>query len=508
MRYLRSGMWVLAALLIVAVLTVRLESVPPPWWDEGWTLSVARNWAEIGHYGRLLVGQPIPRAIDAAFHVTGSVALSFWLFGVGIVQARMVEVIITVATLLLMYHLIRRIYNVSIALGALILMTVLPAYIGLFPLYIGRQVLGEMPAMFFLLAGYLAMLSVQQHAVWALSLVVLFWAFALITKLQVLPFWTCSLLVPSLVAMYRRDWKSFSSWVIALVGSFAGSRILLVLSEDLLQAKSGIAEPIRGLYEVSALVTSIPARMFALIVVVLFGIPTLLGFSYEIWSLIKSRNKIQWTYAEQVKVAILVLAVSWFAWFVVFSVGWIRYIFPATFLGSIFVAHMIYDLTRGYDVAYTLQQGLTLFSGRGFNKEAVGALLVLMIVVTSVPRTAMAVYKAYVLDADNSVQQTAEFLNSQTRPGALIETYDSELLFLLNRPYHYPPDQIVVELIRRTFLYEDYTHIDYDPLAANPDYLIVGPHSKQWQLYDPVLRTGAFRLLQSYKRYQIYERVR
>jgi hypothetical protein len=40
------------------------------------------------------------------------------------------------------------------------------------------------------------------------------------------------------------------------------------------------------------------------------------------------------------------------------------------------------------------------------------------------------------------------------------------------------------------------------------DYLVVGPHSKQWRLYDPVVRAGAFRLLQSYKRYQIYERVR
>ena len=126
----------------------------------------------------------------------------------------------------------------------------------------------------------------------------------------------------------------------------------------------------------------------------------------------------------------------------VLSVGWVRYVFPATFLGSIFVSAMIYDLTRGYDVAYTLQQGVAFFRGRGFNKETVGALLVLMIVVTSVPRTAMAVYKTYVLDADNSVQQAADFLNSQTRAGALIETYDSELLFLLNRPYHYPPDQI------------------------------------------------------------------
>jgi hypothetical protein len=81
-------------------------------------------------------------------------------------------------------------------------------------------------------------------------------------------------------------------------------------------------------------------------------------------------------------------------------------------------------------------------------------------------------------------QHAAEFLNSQTPPGALIETYDSELVFLLNRPYHYLPDQIHVELIRRTFLYDDATLIDYNPLTANPDYLVVGPHSKQWRLYD------------------------
>jgi hypothetical protein len=90
----------------------------------------------------------------------------------------------------------------------------------------------------------------------------------------------------------------------------------------------------------------------------------------------------------------------------------------------------------------------------------------------------------------------------------LIETYDSELFFLLNRPYHYPSDQVHVQLIRRTFLYEDNIKIDYDPLAADPDYLVVGPHSKQWRLYDDVLKVGAFQLVKSYKRYQIYKRVR
>jgi len=408
----------------------------------------------------------------------------------------------------LIYRLVRQMYDRKIALGALFVMMLLPAYIDLFPPYVGRQVLGEMPAMFFLLAGYMAMLSVPLHPVGALALAVLLWAFALITKLQVLPFWTCSLMVPSLLALYRRDWKSLLSWMITLLGSLAGSHILLLLSEHFLQAKSGAAEPIRGLYEVTALVASIPSRLFALIVVVLFGIPTLLGLCYGIWTLIKSRCNIEWNYTDQVKVALLVLASSWFAWFVVFSVGWVRYVFPATFIGSIFVAAMIYDLTAGYNIVYTIQKSLSFFRDHRFDKETAGALLVVIIIITSVPRTARAVYKTYVLDADSSVQQAAEFLNSQTRSGALIETYDSELFFLLNRPYHYPPDQVLVDVNRRTFLYEDDTHIDYDPLAPNPDYLVVGPHSKQWRLYDPVLRTGAFRLVRSYKRYQIYERVR
>jgi hypothetical protein len=502
----RWGPFALSLTLLLALLS-RLESVPPLWWDEGWTLSVARNWVEHGHYGRLLEGKIVPAGLQAAPLVTASVSLSFRVFGVGVIQARMVGVAFTLACLALMYYFAQSIYNRSIALGTLSVLTLLPAYIELFPIYTGRQVLGEMPALFFLLAGYTAILSVPRHPVWALSLATLFWPIALSTKLQIVPFWVCSMLIAMSIGVYRRDWKSFSCWVIALLGSLVGSRILSALWEHLLQSKTDIADPISGLYQVTATVGSIPSRMFALIVVVLFGVPTLLGLCYGLWSVINRHNR-QWTYAEQVKVALLFFALSWFGWFVVFSVGWIRYIFPATFIGSIFVAAMIYDLTRGYNVDYTIQQGLAVFRGRGFKKEAVGALLVLVIVVTSVPRTAMALYRTYILDADTSVQQAADFLNSQTRAGALIETYDSELFFLLNRPYHYPPDQTHVELIRRTFLYDDNTVIHYDPLAANPDYLVVGPHSKQWRLYDDVLKTGAFRLLRSFPRYVIYERVR
>ncbi len=497
---------VLSLTLLLASL-FRLESVPPLWWDEGWTLSVARNWVEHGDYGRLLEGKIVPAGLQAAPLVTASVSLSFRFFGVGVIQARMVGVVFTLACLALMGYLAQRIYDRLIALGTLLVLTLLPAYIELFPIYMGRQVLGEMPALFFLLAGYAAMLSIARHPVCALSLATLFWAIALSTKLQAVPFWLCSMLIPMSIGVYRRDWKSFSLWVIALLGSLVGSRILSALWEQLLQSKTDIAAPISGLYQVTALVGSVPSRMFALIVVVLFGIPTLLGLCYGFRSIKKSGN-VPCTSAEQVKVALLFLALSWFGWFAAFSVGWIRYVFPPTFIGSIFVAAMICDLTHGYNVAYTIQQSIAFFRWRGFDKEAIGALLVMVIVVTSVPRTAMALYKTYVLDPDTSVQQAADFLNSQIPSGALIETYDSELFFLLNRPYHYPPDQIHVELIRRIFLYDDNVIIDYDPLAANPDYLVVGPHSKQWRLYDRVLSSGAFHLLQSYARYQIYERIR
>ena len=49
---------------------------PMVWWDEGWTLSVARTWVERGHYGRLLDGQFAPPGLEAAFTVTGPIALN------------------------------------------------------------------------------------------------------------------------------------------------------------------------------------------------------------------------------------------------------------------------------------------------------------------------------------------------------------------------------------------------------------------------------------------------
>jgi 4-amino-4-deoxy-L-arabinose transferase-like glycosyltransferase len=493
-----------AAILFLA--TVRLESVPPLWWDEGWTLSVARNWLETGQYKRLLNGHLVPHGLEAAPTLTGTIYLAFKLFGIGVVQARMIAVLYTLPTLLILYYLARRLYNRKIAVATLLILLLTPAYIELVPIYTGRQVLAEMPAMFFLLFGYAAfLLWLPQHCFW-ISIPILSWSVALGTKAQVLPFWLCSMLIPFGVLLYQKAWRCARYFLFGCTGSLIGSRLLFAFWQHFLWADAA-SGAVTGLYEVTAVVTSIPARMFALIVLGLFGLPTLGGLCHAAWSTFATKRAFE-SPVEHVRLSLLALAGSWLAWFVLLSVGWIRYIFPATFISSIFVAAAIYEFTRGFDVTYTVRQSLEIFRGRSVSKQTIGALLVVLLVLTSLPRTAAALYKAYVLDVDTSAQRVAVFLNSQTRPGALVETYDSELFFLLDRPYHYPPDQIHVQLIRRRFLYEDNTVIDYDPLAADPDYLVIGPHSRQWRLYDSILKTGQFHLVRIYKRYSVYERIR
>jgi hypothetical protein len=125
----------------------------------------------------------------------------------------------------------------------------------------------------------------------------------------------------------------------------------------------------------------------------------------------------------------------------------------------------------------------------------------------SLGQTLTVLYGAYVVQADRSINDTLRFLNTEIPRNALIETYESELFFLLQRRYHYPPDQVHVDLIRRNSLGQR-AKIDYDLLAANPDYLVVGRQNRFWDFYDAHLKNGTFRLRESYGQYEIFERVR
>jgi hypothetical protein len=492
-------------LLTIALALWRLEAAPPLWWDEGWTLCEARSWTELGHYGCLMEGKPGPSILSASFTVVAPIALSFRLFGVGIWQARIVGVLFTAGAMGLLYCLANRLYNRSVAIATLVILLLIPNA-GLHPVAVGKQVLAEMPALFFLLGGYAVFFLTMRNSLWFLPLVFGCWGIALITKAQVMPFWATSLFVPLAIALPKRRWRVVGLLGVVFSGSLAAYRLLLSGQRFLLRGNTLGRDPVNGLYDVTALVLDSSVRLDVLRFALIVGLPLLLGLGYATWKWVRNYRKSDLNdAAELVRLMLLALAGSWFAWYALLSIGWDRYLFPVVFIGSPLIASFFHDLTDGFNLTATIKVAAMALAEQRFQQLVKPVIGVSFLLVMTVSATGF--FQLYFGSGDMSVLQVTRFFNTATPSGAMIETYDSELFLLLDRPYHYPPAQLHVELNRRTFLRQD-VPINYDPLAADPDYLVVGPFSRMWRLYEPILETGAFRLLQTYGRYEVYERVR
>jgi hypothetical protein len=263
---------------------------------------------------------------------------------------------------------------------------------------------------------------------------------------------------------------------------------------------------VSGLTESIALVLVKEVRIAVLLQIVKFGLPTTLGLFWGLWSILKSRDQLQ-PHMEIVRLSFLLLGGSWLAWYVVFSVGWPRYILPPMFLGSVFLAGMLDEWTSHFNVTNTVERAGSALARFRLQRKNLTALAATVLIVMSLGQTLKILYGAYAVEADSSINDTLRFLNTATPRNALIETYESELFFLLRRRYHYPPDQVHVDLIRKYSLGQR-VKIDYDPLAANPDYLVVGRQNRFWDFYNAYLENDSFRLRESYGRYEIFERVR
>jgi len=110
--------------------------------------------------------------------------------------------------------------------------------------------------------------------------------------------------------------------------------------------------------------------------------------------------------------------------------------------------------------------------------------------------------RVQIVNGNNNATKVAQYIQHKIGSDALIETYDSELIFLLANPIHYPPDQVQFDLNRRYYLKEN-LDISYDPSTVNFSYLIDRPYSRMWQLYSPMLEKGHFQLVYGAGEYQI-----
>ncbi len=128
--------------------TYKLSESPPTWLDEGMIVQTSKTLVEEGVYSVKVAPDTYisPGFISTSYPVTFPIALSFKLFGVGLLQARSVMVIYILAFLLSIYFLAKRLFkNEWLMIAGLALLVSFP------PLYgNGKNVLGEVPGLFFL----------------------------------------------------------------------------------------------------------------------------------------------------------------------------------------------------------------------------------------------------------------------------------------------------------------------------------------------------------------------
>lgn len=138
--------------------TYKLTESPPTWMDEGVIVQTAKNLAERGIYGLQVTPDKFVSSgfVTTSYPVIYPIALSFKIFGVGILQARVVMVLFILAFCIVAYLLIRKSYGVLVAFFSLALL------VSFAPIYgHGKNVLGEIPGLFFFLCFLLFVRKIE-----------------------------------------------------------------------------------------------------------------------------------------------------------------------------------------------------------------------------------------------------------------------------------------------------------------------------------------------------------
>lgn len=485
---------------------IHIESFPPLFFDEGWTVCVARTWVETGHHGCLLRGAPAPPSLSAHFPVVASVAASFALLGVGVWQTRVVGLLYTFGALLLLYAVTRRLYGRTVSIAALALVILVPLKWSIHPLYLGRQVLGEMPLLCFLLAGFLCFLRSSQRPVWRLAAMAC-WAVALMTKAQVVPFLLASFAGTMVILGFRRNWSTVWEMGLVMIGSWGGFQFLVEAKNWLLSGHTMANPSADGMTEAIALVFVPAIRLETIQYLFVAWAEYPVGLAYAAWRLHRTPASGSQASVEQTaKLMLLLLAGSWLAWFAFLSAGEPRYALPGLLLAAPCAALFFHDVTRGFNGGYLLKTLAGLVRGRGATAQELKAAVVVVLLVIMGWGAVQQRYAFRAREDDRDLFAVTQYLNTVTPPTAVIETYDSELFLFLNRPYTYAFPRHLVEIIRRD--QGQAQAVTYDPLQSKPDYLVVGEYGRWAGFYKPLVAQNRVRLVTTIGRYQIYEPVR
>lgn len=484
--------------VVLLLALANLTDYPTPWFDEGSHLHVPKTLVRFGvyadyssegfrHYGPTIgVGPTVMLPLAAAFQ----------LFGIGLLQARLVMVLFLLGTIVLFYRLTYQLGGRWLAWVGTALLVVTP---GVALVEFGRQVLGEVPGLFFVVAGLTLWFKEWPAAKWGrLALVGVLLGLAMVTKHQYLLLlapalgmaWIANLvyyrsapqrtfLVPGIISA-----TCFALWqvyLIVYVGPGTAQENLamfreftsgaaLVFSLELMQ---------RGLSELMSLKVYLGMLLPALIYGLFLALPR--RREGQVWGIL------------------LLLVGGNLVWYVVASIGWLRYAFPGLVFSAVFVAKFFIDLLAWLHTSAPKNPPI------GWKPILRWGWLAWLVVLIVLPLGVTA--RKVLFPEFNAPRAMSDYLNENVSETALIETWEPELGFLTDHNYHYPPPLLLNNAVGHIWQGGPSPAAEYDFVQTEqPDYVLVGEFSRWVQLYPVDFLAEHYTLVTSIGAYDLYQR--
>jgi hypothetical protein len=499
----RQMLLIVATAAVVFLAVYRLADYPITWFDEGSHLHVPKALSSFGVYadyssdGLRYFGP----TLGVGPTVLLPIAAMFKIFGIGLLQARVVIVAYLLVSLYLFYRLARTFDNGTVAALALAFL-ISSRSIAL--LETGRQVLGEVPALCFLLGGFLVWFSAWDGRKERLVVAGLLFGAAVITKYQILlaivPTFAAGLALNHLY--YRGADSRVFVWPAGVTAAvFAVWQLILVVylgPQNSLQNFAALRAATAG----AATVFSLPLMkrgMGELLAFKTFGGALAIGLLYgALVSIPKAHKSQQWN-------ALLLFAVITLAWYVLASVSWLRYAFAGLAIAALFLAKFFVDLLQFLRTSTREETGLGL-PGPEFIRGSLITVITMWVALIVAPSLTITA-RPIIVPPPNAPAAMADYLSREISTIPVIETWEPELGFLTSHNYHYPPTGTLNTAVRYIWSGGPAPRLEYHPLELEqPPYVLVGSFARWVDLYPADVLQRDYRRITSIGAYDLYAR--
>ncbi|MFZ5917179.1 MAG: ArnT family glycosyltransferase [Chloroflexota bacterium] len=493
--------WLLALLLGLTLFLglYNLETYPRTWWDEGKFIQIPSNLVVHGKYATLSSeGFRMFSVYGTGPAVFLPMAAFFKLFGIGLLQARLVMVSFGLLAVVAFFAVARQLYGERVALvaGFLLVLVVYDPFTSL--LYLERQVLGEVPAFCYLMIG-LTIWVRQEKARWpSLLLSGLFWGLAVLAK------WIFVMIVPCLVVLWLADrfyfrrlkHRHFALPLLVMAAAIAAWFGYMTLT----LGTAGVAEVLSQTQD-----NATSNVLFVSLEAVLAAIKFLIRSQFVVWgapglAYVLLTNLRHGRQAGPQQWFLPVFVGGWLVWYVFLSLGWSRQAFAPLALSNIFLAKLLHDLIGGFVwSARALLDGVRAGNSAVLKKLSVGLMVAALLLSSPVQ-----IAEGILGTQDTSVHEFATCINEYVPQTAVIESYEYELDILTQHTYHHPPEPLVTLATKHVYAGTPYPPDFYDFLAYDPEYLILGPFAKWTGIYQQGFREQDWTLIESVGEYDLY----